>query len=102
VVSALPPEVTPEERARLDRGFAAAAEKIRKGEVEVSALKALQRQLTLAAEKAPKGKLSHDDVLDLLSALERVGGLLPVEGEPPPATAPPPAPETPGAPAPHP
>lgn len=92
VVNALPAEVTAEERARLDRGFEAAAARIRRGEVELPALKALQRQLTRAAEKAPRGQLTHDDVLDLLSALERVGGLLPVEDETPPSPAPAPAP----------
>lgn len=89
VTSALPAEVTEAERARLQRGFDAAVEKIRKGEVEMPALKALQLQLTNAAEKAPRGQLTHDDVLDLLSALERVGGLL----EPAPVVPDAPAPE---------
>jgi hypothetical protein len=70
--------------------------KIRAGEVEVPALKALQAQLTAAAEKAPRQQLTREDVLDLLSALERVGGLLPATdaepaappGEPVPARSP--------------
>lgn len=89
IVAALPAEVTAEERSRLDRGFEAAVAKIRRGEVEPPALKALQHQLMRAAEKAPRKQLTRDDVLDLLSALERVGGLLPRDEEPPAAAAPP-------------
>jgi hypothetical protein len=98
VMAKLPPDVTVEERARLDRGFAAAIDHIRTGKFEAPALTALQRQLTMAAKKAPAGTLTHDDVLDLLSALERVGGLLrPDESTPPgppvsgPENRPPPA-----------
>lgn len=81
VTAALPADVTAEERARLERGFDAAMARIAGGQVEPPALYALQRQLMKAAEKAPKRELTRDDVLDLLSALERVGGLL----EPAPA-----------------
>jgi hypothetical protein len=101
VTAALPAEVTVEERARLQRGFDAAMDKIRRGEVEMPALKALQRQLTNAAEKAPRGELTHDDVLDLLSALERVGGLLEPGAEPGPVAPRSDPPESP-APAPSP
>jgi hypothetical protein len=90
VTAALPPEVTTDERTRLARGFDAAMERIAAGKVEPPALYALQRQLMKAAEKAPAGTLTHDDVLDLLSALERVGGLLeapPAGEEPAPAPA---------------
>lgn len=87
VVAALPDDVTAQERARLDRGFDAAMRKIGEGQVESPALYALQRQLMKAAEKAPKQELTRDDVLDLLSALERVGGLLGESpGESPPAS----------------
>ena len=103
VVAALPADVTPEERTRLDRGFDAASEKILQGKVEPPALMALQRQLTHAAEKAQAKSLTHDDVLDLLSALERVGGLLPAapdeqrqDGPAPPESAPPGAQPPPG------
>lgn len=99
VVAALPEDVTDEERGRLARGFDAAIAKIRAGEIEPPSLTALQRQLQQAAEKAPSKQLTREDVLDLLSALERVGGLLPADGEPgeeapsepaaPPAEAPP-------------
>lgn len=98
VLAALPADVTEDERARLERGFEAAMTNIRKGEVELPALKALQLQLAKAAEKAPGKRMTRDDVLDLLSALERVGGLLrpdePPAAEPTPAepaTTPPPA-----------
>lgn len=84
IVTALPEEVTAGERARLERAFDAARTEIRDGELEPPALKALQRQLTKAAEKARAKSLTRDDVLDLLSALERVGGLLPADGEPQP------------------
>jgi hypothetical protein len=81
VVAALPADVTAEERSRLGRGFEAAIAKIQAGEIEPPALTALQHQLQQAAEKAPRKELTRDDVLDLLSALERVGGLLPPAGE---------------------
>lgn len=81
VVAALPEDVTADERQRLKRGFEAAIAKIRAGEIEPPSLTALQRQLQQAAEKAPRRTLTREDVLDLLSALERVGGLLPAEGE---------------------
>ena len=91
VVAALPADLHEEERARLERAFAAAMSNIRAGKIEPPALKALQTQLTRAAEKAPKKELTRDDVLDLLSALERVGGLLPAdEPRPQDAAAPPP------------
>jgi len=92
VVAQLPDDVTADERARLDRGFKAALEKIGAGEVQPPALAALQRQLMNAAEKSQAKTLTRDDVLDLLSALERVGGLLPPDDEPldetPPEKAP--------------
>jgi hypothetical protein len=81
VVASLPEEVTAEERARLDRGFERSLERIYAGEVEPPALYALQRQLMNAAEKSQAKTLTRDDVLDLLSALERVGGLLPEDDE---------------------
>ncbi len=96
VIAAWPADATAEERARLDRGFAAALDKIQNGQVEPPALFALQRQLTKAADKAAKKTLTRDDVLDLLSGLERVGGLLRPDEEEvpagPPAESPPPAP----------
>jgi hypothetical protein len=76
VVTALPADVTAEERFRLERGFDAALERIGAGEVEPPALFALQRQLRRATERAGEGTLDREAVLDLLSALERVGGLL--------------------------
>jgi len=81
VEEALPADVTAAERARLERGFSAALDRIRTDQVEPPALFALQRQLTSAAEKAQQKKLTRDDVLDLLSALERVGGLLPKDDD---------------------
>ncbi|KAB2964405.1 MAG: hypothetical protein F9K16_04390 [Thermoanaerobaculia bacterium] len=99
VLTALPADVTPEERERLERGFEAAVARVRAGQVEVPALKAMQLQLQSASTKAPRGDLTRDDVLDLLSTLERVGGLLPApeageaeDGEP---EAAPPAAESP-------
>lgn len=100
VVANLPADVTPEERERLERGFAAAVERVRSGEVELPALKAMQLQLQSASTRAPRGELTREDVLDLLSTLERVGGLLPPPdaGEAPPGeseAAAPPAADTP-------
>jgi len=81
VVTALPEDITAEERARLDRGFERSLERIYAGKVEPPALYALQRQLMNAAEKSQSKTLTRDDALDLLSALERVGGLLPAGDE---------------------
>lgn len=89
VVKSLPADLGDDERARLDRAFEAAMANIRAGKIEAPALKALQTQLVRAAEKAPRKELTRDDVLDLLSALERVGGLLPAPTpEPAPEAAP--------------
>ena len=82
VVLNLPADVPEDERARLERGFDAAIARMQKGEVETPALYALQSQLMNAADKSQKRAMTRDDVLDLLSALERVGGLLPADGEP--------------------
>jgi hypothetical protein len=76
VVAGLPADVTDAERDRLEAGFDAAIARLQKGEVETPALYALQSQLMNAAEKSQKKTITRDDVLDLLSALERVGGLL--------------------------
>jgi hypothetical protein len=76
VSAALPADVTGAERDRLQRGFDAAIARMQKGEIETPALYALQSQLMNAAEKSQQKTLTRDDVLDLLSALERVGGLL--------------------------
>jgi len=92
VMAQLPDDVSAAERTRLDRGFAAALAKISAGEVQPPALAALQRQLMNAAEKSQKKQLTREDVLDLLSALERVGGLLPPDepsSDDPPAEEPP-------------
>ena len=70
IIAALPADVSADERQRLDRGFDAAIAKIRAGEIEPPSLTALQRQLQLAAEKAPRRTLTREDVLDLLSALD--------------------------------
>jgi hypothetical protein len=86
VVAAMPADVTPAERQRLEHGFDAALKGIAEGRVESPALFALQRQLSNAAEKSQRKELTRDDVLDLLSALERVGGLLPAEPLGPEAT----------------
>jgi hypothetical protein len=97
VTAALPADVSEAERERLARGFEAATARIESGELELPALYALQTQLTNAAEKSQAKQLTRDDVLDLLSALERVGGLLPAgEG----GAAGPPAAEPAAAPAP--
>jgi hypothetical protein len=95
IVAALPEDVTAEERQRLGRGFDAAIAKIRAGEIEPPSLTALQRQLQRAAEKAPRKELTREDVLDLLSALERVGGLLPADDESSEPVSSPPAAEGP-------
>ncbi len=92
VIANLPADVTAEERERLDRGFEAAVAKVREGDVEMPALKAMQLQLQEATARAPRGQLTRDNVLDLLSTLERVGGLLPpVDEAVPEAGAAPPA-----------
>lgn len=82
IVGALPAEVTPEERQRLDSAFAAAAEAVRAGKLEPVALQKLQAKLMSLGEKAPRRQITRQDVLDLTETLEAVAGK---PAEPPPA-----------------
>jgi hypothetical protein len=77
IVGALPPDVTPEERQRLDSAFAAAAEAVRAGKLEQTALTKLQGKLMALGEKAPRRQITRQDVLDLTETLEAVAGKKP-------------------------
>jgi len=86
------PDVTAEDRARFERAFAAAIEKIRAGKIDPIALQSLQGQLAKAVEKPG---VPRETFLGLTEAFERVGGLTP---ETAPPVAPPAAPSGPAPP----
>lgn len=88
VVAAMPAEVTDAERARLDSAFAAAAARIRTGEIDPAALQSLQGKLMAVAEKAPRRAVSREDVLELTEALDRFGSGPAAEPAAPPAVSP--------------
>lgn len=86
VIEALPEEFSSQERQRLERAFRAATEAVREGEADPSALQRLQerlRQSVLAGE----GRLTREDVLELIKVLEEVAGSEPQEVLSPSAAA---------------
>ena len=94
ITANLPADVTPADRERFETAFAAAASKIRAGEMDPAALQRLQRRLMQAVQK-PQGQLTREEFLALTSAFEQLGGLAPPVGEPAPAPAARPAPAVP-------
>lgn len=80
VVSALPPEMTPEERSRLEKAFSVSVEKVRAGTFDAAKLQSLQGTLQHAASEAGAHRLTRDEALKLLNDLEAFAGIAPTEG----------------------
>jgi hypothetical protein len=75
VMAKLPPDVTPEERQRLDVAFDGAAKAV--GENKADPNKAQELNAVLMEMGQPNRILSHDDILKLLKILEEVAGTAP-------------------------
>lgn len=80
VIASLPPEVSADERRRMEEGFATATERIRSGDLDPASLQLLQKELTTAAQSAASRKLTGDEVRQLQQALDAFNG---VAGAPP-------------------
>jgi hypothetical protein len=75
VMAKLPPDVTPEERQRLDVAFDEAARAV--GENKADPNKAQELNSVLMELGQPNRPLNHDDILKLLKILEEVAGKAP-------------------------
>jgi len=85
VIQALPEDFSIEERQRLEEAFRAATESVREGEADPFALQRLQERLRESVLEGG-GKLTREDVLELITTLEEVAGAEPQE-TPSPAAA---------------
>jgi hypothetical protein len=75
VLAKLPPDVTPEERQRLDAAFDDAARAI--GESKVDPAQAQELNTVLMEMGQPGRKITREDALKLLETLEEVAGKKP-------------------------
>lgn len=76
IMAQVPADVTPAERERLHRAFAASIAALRSQPVDPAKLKPVQMQITQIMEMGnAKGKLTREDVLRLTVALESLGGV---------------------------
>jgi hypothetical protein len=94
----LPADLSHAERDRLHRAFVAAHEAVSTGQADIANLQSFQRKLLALAD--PKVKLTHQDVLELTEALEKLAqkpGAAP-QAPSPPASPSPPSPASPAAP----
>jgi len=87
VVRMLPLDTTDAERERLDEAFDEAIARIRAKQIDPVALQALQKQLVEAARAGGERRMSHEQLLELIEALDAFNGRPPAM---PPADAPPP------------
>lgn len=97
VVAKLPTDTPQADRERLRDAFAAGARQAAKGELDASALQAVQVELVAFTGK-PEGQVTHADVQRMIEVLEKFSGLAPepAKGTPPtpespPGASPPPA-----------
>lgn len=75
VLAQLPPDLTPEERQRLDHAFDAAAEAIGENKADPNKAQALNAQLMEFGR--PGRRITREDALKLLRALEETAGIQP-------------------------
>jgi hypothetical protein len=80
VVSRMPPDATPDERARLRTAFADAVASIRTGKADQTQLQKLQSEMMQIAQKPPGQTLTRDEVRELTEALEALAGKSVAEG----------------------
>lgn len=78
VIQALPEDFSFEERQRLEEAFRAATETVRQGEADPLALQRLQERLRESVLDRD-GKLTREEVLELITTLEEVAGVEPLE-----------------------
>ncbi|HEX6202460.1 MAG TPA: hypothetical protein VF100_05600 [Thermoanaerobaculia bacterium] len=70
----LPPDLPEEERARLDRAFAAATANLESGEGDTAALRRLQSKLVGILRSADDRPLTREEVAEITAALEEIAG----------------------------
>ncbi len=81
IVQRLPDDVTEADRERLHDAFRSAVDAVQSEQADPEALQHAQLLLQRALTKEP-GKLTRDDVLEIIEALEAVGGTdTPLESE---------------------
>lgn len=89
VVERLPPDLPAEERARLDRAFAAATAQIESGEADPAALRRLQGGLTRAVRSSGDDRpLTREEVAEITATLEEIAGTTPPDPDAPPEAIP--------------
>jgi hypothetical protein len=79
ILAQLPPDVTPEEKERLQKAFADVSAAAKNGTADPAELQDLQRKIMQISSKRP---LTRQDVLDLTRELEEAAGK--TTGEEPP------------------
>jgi hypothetical protein len=89
IVERLPPDLPAEERARLDRAFAAATAKIAAGDADPQALRSLQGGLTRAVRDSGGDRpLTREEVAEITATLEAIAGTTPPDPNAPPVAIP--------------
>lgn len=89
IVERLPPDLPAEDRARLDRAFAAATARIQSGEADPQALRRLQGGLGRAVRGSGDDRpLTREEVADLTANLEEIAGTTPPDPDAPPEAIP--------------
>lgn len=89
VVERLPQDLPADERARLDRAFAAASAKIESGEADPQALRRLQGGLTRAVRSSgDDAALTREEVAEITATLEEIAGITPPDPNAPPEAIP--------------
>lgn len=83
VAERLPEDLPADERARLDRAFAAATARLEAGEGDTAALRRLQSKLVGIVRSAEDRPLTREEVAEITAALEEIAGTAPDPNAPP-------------------